>query len=276
MFKKNYCSEKKTMEKISPVKLPFWETVRRSFLYVLANFDSCVRISAIWFLILIYEGFYGFPSVCGMAGGNCPDGKLQNISVIMVSLASIAVSVAFSRHVILKTKYKLGGFSFGRREIKYLGYSMVLLLLIFVPSILAMVLISAILNLIGITTMPMVVTIIPLAAAVICARFFIILPAVAVDDREMTLRLAFELTKGNANKIFWGQALIMLPVIIGFMILSFGYDFFGLEGFAADLAVAFLLLALSFFDACLKASYYSHIYQYFVYFRNHPEVQPKP
>ena len=231
------------METMPQIKLPFWECLRRSFFYAFVNFDAFVKIASVWFLILLYEIFTGFPSLCGLKDGGCPGATFQNISVVMVSLASVAVAVAFSRLVILREHVRPFAFSFGRRELKYLaGFSLIL-------------------------------SVVPLIAGIVCARFFIVLPAVAVDDRELTMKRAFALTRGNANKIFWGQALMMLPVVITVTLLTMLYGALNLSGFLADLIMAFLLLGLSFFDAALKASYFSHVYQYFVYFWRHPENQ---
>ena len=43
------------------IKLPFWETIRRSFIYVLARPGLFLQVSAIWFAFLIYEVICGFP-----------------------------------------------------------------------------------------------------------------------------------------------------------------------------------------------------------------------
>lgn len=72
------------------------------FFYAFVNFDAFVKIASVWFLILLYEIFTGFPSLCGLKDGGCPGATFQNISVVMVSLASVAVAVAFSRLVILR------------------------------------------------------------------------------------------------------------------------------------------------------------------------------
>lgn len=161
------------------------------------------------------------------------------------------------------------------RELKYLAYSLLLFLLIIVPAVMVMGIVAGVLERVG-ANLPgfsLILSVVPLIAGIVCARFFIVLPAVAVDDRELTMKRAFALTRGNANKIFWGQALMMLPVVITVTLLTMLYGALNLSGFLADLIMAFLLLGLSFFDAALKASYFSHVYQYFVYFWRHPENQ---
>lgn len=261
------------METIPQIKLPLWECLRRSFSYVLANFDAFVKIASVWFLVLIYEAVAGFPSLCGIREGACPSESLQNLSVVVISLASIAIAVGFCRHIILKEKVNYLHFSFGRRELKYLAYSLFLFLLIIIPSALIIGILANILKYVGVNIpgTSVIFILLPIIIAVICARFFIILPAIAVDDKDISLKVAFALTKGNANKIFWGQALMMLPVIIILTILSSLYDAMGLGGFVADFIMAALVLGFSFLDTALKAAYFSHIYQYFVYFWKHSE-----
>lgn len=263
------------METMPQIKLPFWECLRRSFFYAFVNFDAFVKIASVWFLILLYEIFAGFPSLCGLKESGCPGESFQNVSVVMVSLASVAVAVAFSRLVVLRENVRPFAFSFGRRELKYLAYSLLLFLLIIVPSVMVMGIVAGILERIGanLPGVSLALSVVPLIAGIVCARFFIMLPAVAVDDRELTMKRAFALTRGNANKIFWGQALMMLPVVITVTLLTMLYGALNLSGFLVDLIMAFLLLGLSFFDAALKASYFSHVYQYFVYFWHHSENQ---
>ena len=259
------------------IKLPFWECLRRSFLYVLANLGALAKISSVWFLILIYEAVAGFPSLCSLKEGNCPSEGYQNLSVVIASLASIAIAVGFSRQIILKEPRGYFHFSFGRCELKYLLYSLMLFLLIIIPSIITIGILGGILKAIGIqgSGAMLLLAIIPLMIAITVARCFIILPAIAVDDKDLTMEKAFKLTKGNANKIFWGQALLMLPVIILVTLLSSVYENLGTDNFVADFIMALLLLGLSFFDTALKISFYSHVYQYFIYFWHHQDQLSK-
>ena len=46
--------ESKNSETPVQIILPFWETVRRSFLYVFRNRDTYVKITAVWFSNFLY------------------------------------------------------------------------------------------------------------------------------------------------------------------------------------------------------------------------------
>lgn len=262
------------MEPMPIIKLPFGETIRRSFLYAFLNLDAFLKISSIWFLLLAYEIMTGYPSLCSFKEA-CTDDWRQNFSVICLSLSSIVISVAYCRYVILKTKYQFFSFSFGKRELKYLGYSMLLILIIVIPSLLIMSILSFLFHVLGLSPLLMrMVIIVPFIVAVICSRFFIILPAIAVDNEELTLPKIFALTRGNANKIFWGQVLMMIPVVLGLLILSSLFNYIEPENALLKLVFVAVLLLLSFFDTCLKCSFYSHVYQYIMYFaRKHKEEQ---
>lgn len=254
------------MEPEPIIKLPFWETLRRSFLYAFANLDAFIRISSFWLLLLIFEAFTDYPALCTLNEDVCQKDWRENISVLVMALASISISVAYYRQVILRKKYNYFSFSFGRREINYLAYMLLLILIVAVPSAVLAFVITVLLSLISAPDgiMPFIL-IIPFVVAVICSRFFIILPAVAVGNRKLTLKQVFLLTKGNANKIFWGQALMMIPVLLGLVILSVLYNYFGVENPVLKFIVVAGLMLLSYFDTCLKCSFYSHVYQYFIY-----------
>ena len=249
------------------IKLPFWECARRSFLYVFTNFSAFTKISSIWFLILIYEVTVGFPSLCGLEGEICPSKGYQNLSVVIMYLASISIAVGFSRQIILKEDKKYFSFSFGWREIKYLGYNLLLFLLVALPA----GIIVGILKSFGVKggMLLLATGVVSLFFAITIARCFIILPAVATDDKDLTMEKAFNLTKGNANKIFWGQVILRVPLIIAVLILTTMYEMMEFDGLVSKFIMSALLIGLSYFDAALKTSFYSHVYQYFTYFLHH-------
>ena len=123
----------------------------------------------------------------------------------MVSLASVAVAVAFSRLVVLRENVRPFAFSFGRRELKYLAYSLLLFLLIIVPSVMVMGIVAGILERIGanLPGVSLALSVVPLIAGIVCARFFIVLPAVAVDDRELTMKKSLCADPGQRQQNFF-------------------------------------------------------------------------
>lgn len=253
------------------ISLPFWETIRRSFMYLLLNFNSFLKISAVWMLILIFEIATNFPSLCSLNSSTCESSPWPNVSMALLSLSGICIIIAFCRQIILKENYKgYFNFKFGMRELRYILNSILYLLAIVVPGFLAGVLIGVAFGLSGIQTnqyMPLLMILI-FCYVVFSARLYLVFPAVSVDNKEIGFRKSFEITAGNANKIFWGQVLVMLPIFVTLLSLSVIYRAIGSDNFVIKLFFSALVLMLSFLDAGFKASYFAHIYQYFMYFHN--------
>lgn len=242
------------------IKLPFWEIVKRSFLYPLVNVKTVLKVSAIWFLLLIYEIANGYPGICNFTD-QCYNPLADNISLLLLSFASVSIAVAFSRNVILKVVPDRIKFSFGKREWKYLGYNLLILLMVFIPSIILLLMIE----LLGLQGTSGLIGLIALVITIICARFYLVLPATAVNNSQITLKEAFRLMKGNANKIFWGQILLMLPIAFVLFLIALIYVSLNTNAFVVKLIFSAIVMFLSFFDTCVKACFYSHIYQYVMY-----------
>lgn len=242
------------------IKLPFGEIIKRSFLYPLVNIKTVLKVSAIWFLLLIYEIANGYPGICNFTE-QCYNPLADNVSLLLLSFASVSIAVAFSRNVILKIVPDKLKFSFGKREWKYLGYNLLILLMVFVPSMILLLLIE----LLGLYETSGLVGLIVLAITIICARFYLVLPATAVNNNQITLKESFRIMKGNANKIFWGQILLMLPIAFVLFIVALIYVSLNTDAFVVKFIFSAIVMFLSFFDTCVKACFYSHIYQYVMY-----------
>ncbi len=139
--------------------------------------------------------------------------------------------------------------------------------MIALPSYLLIVLISVVLSSVNIPESAVYFFfLIPMAITLFLSRFFLVFPAVSVDDKELRLKNSFYMTKGNANRLFWGQIVMMLPGIVLLMVLTRVYGVVGTAGYLNKLIFTILFISLSFFDTCLKSSYYAHIYQYFTFY----------
>lgn len=249
------------------IKLPFWETVRRSFMYVLTNMDVYLKVSALGFAILIYEMFTGFPSLCNINETGCSGGWQQNVSIVLLSLVSIAVVIAYCRVMVLKSPTNYFSLAFGRRELLYLLYNILIIAIITLPSLLAIFVFAYLGQMLHFPeTVFNLAVLIPLAFTIYFSRLFLVLPAVAVDNKELRLKKSFELARGNANKIFWGQFLMMIPAAAVLVLLALVYRIIGTESYVINTVFVVLVLALSFLDSCFKASFYAHIYQYFTFY----------
>lgn len=257
------------------IKLPFWETIRRSLSHAFSNLDIFFKLSSVWMLVLIYEIFSGFPLICRITEETCPNNLNQNISLILLSLASVSISVSYVRNVVLREKIKFFQLRFGLKELKYLLYRIVVILAIFVPSILLMILFGSLMLNNGFSQESLDwLILIPVLFALVISKCYLVFPAVAVGNKVVGLRKSFKITCGNANKIFWGQFLMMIPTIFFAAVLSVIYQSIEhTDTVAVKITFAALIMFVSYFDACLKSSFHSHIYQYFMYFA---DVKPMP
>lgn len=251
---------------IEEIKLPFWETIRRSFLYVAVNKETYLKVSAVWFAILIYEMFTGFPSICNLDNRGCTGGWMQNVSMILMSVASVAVVIAYCRFIILKETSKYFSFAFGKREVKYLLFGFFIVASITIPSI---IIIFAVASLGQLVHLPenffSILILVPFLITIYFSRLYLVFPAIAVDNKEINLKTSYKMTAGNANKIFWGQMLMMAPIILLLFLMSFVFKLVGSDNYIIKFVFVALVLALTFLDSCLKAAFYSHLYQFFTF-----------
>lgn len=105
-----------------------------------------------------------------------------------------------------------------------------------------------------------------LTVAVVLSRLCLILPAIAVDNKELTFAKTFDMTKGNSNKIFFGLFLASFPVVVILLSVSSFLQEMSVENWAGKLLISTLLAALTLLNALVKSCFLAHIYQYFIYF----------
>lgn len=249
------------------VNLPFWETLRRSFMYVLARPGLFFQVSAIWFAFLIYEILCGFPSACNFSPENCSGTWQQNVAVIMLSIASIGIVISYCREIILKTPLNYFSLNFVKLGLIYLFYNLVFVLIVAIPSIAAIFVFAFAGQMLNIPeSVYLLALIFPLIVIIYFSRVLLVFPAVSVGNLRLGFKQSFKMTVGNANKIFWGQLIMMVPVIVALFALTLAYRAVPQPGMVTNLIFVGLLYVFSFLNSCLKASFLGHIYQYFTFY----------
>ena len=255
------------------INLPLLESVKRTYLYFIANFKTVTNVALVWVgIVFLADCLVRFPSLCSGEGCNEWSNKLF---VVLEIVAGMAVSVAFSRAIILKEKRHWKQISLGLRELKYLGYSLFILALL-ILSILFAGMLTALLFGTDMKAASMAMRpnallfyfIVVIIASIYSSRFSLILPAVAVDDKELNLKKSFQISTGNSIKIFAGIILSTLPTMLLLFFLGTAMNALQIEGIIAQIVFSFLSIALSLINTMLKACYLAHIYQYFMYFYN--------
>ena len=254
------------------INLPLFESIKRSYVYFITNFKTVITISLLWtFIVFLADCLSGFPSQS--IGGDVS--WLNKFFVVLEIIAGMAVSVAFSRAVLLKEKHRWQQISLNLRELKYLGYSLLILLILILAAVMAGLMTALLfgVDMKSSTLMShpqalMFYFIIMIVASIYSSRFSLILPAVAMDDNELSFIKSFQITTGNSVKIFLGIIASTLPAMILLFFLGTAINALQIEGVMARVLFSFLNISLSLINAMLKACYLSHIYQYFMYFYN--------
>lgn len=255
------------------INLPFVETISRSFMYTLCNWELFLKIVSVGLVVVLLEMFIGFPILCSLSEGTCPEDGWQTLSGLVIFLVSIGMIVNYCRVVILKAPLDFLSRGFFRRVLKYFLATLVLGFTIVMPFVLLMFIYVIVIGILGGTfadkdTLLPLMFIAIIAWSVYLAPVFLILPAITVDDKSVTVYEAFTLTKGNYNKIFWGQVVMAIPGTILLYLLAFLYQAVGVEGYLLKVLFTMMVLGLSFMDSCFKASFIAHIYQYFIFYKN--------
>jgi len=259
------------------VKLPFFETIRRSFLYVMVNFKDFAKLTLPAFAVMIYEMSTDFQAICSIRPAGCEDSLRNKCSLILLGLVSIALAVVYCRRIILKDVGNFWTPASLRRIVSYLLYNIFLLFMIAFPSYLLIILLSLLLSSVALPeSFAYVLVLIPVGITMLLSRFFLVFPAVTVDDTKVKLKESFFMTKGNINRIFWGQIVMMLPGMVLLVVLSSVYNIIGSSTYLTNVIFTLLFVALSFFDTCLKSSFYAHIYQYFTFYYKNDKSKKNP
>ena len=266
MCRKIFCLEKnkmsKTLEK-EVVKLPFIDTIKQSFLYFFENLGLFVKLASLGIVVVLFDMFSDFPTLCAMRGIECPQSWQQSVSTLLLLLVSVSAIIMYCRNIIFKST-SMSWPSFVKALLLYALFSVFLVILIVIPSIAVMFLYGMIIPGAGTHNLiENVLLFVPLLIAIGVAPIFLIFPAIAVEDKSFGIRQVFALAKGNHNRIFWGQFLMMVPCAIVILILNSLYKIIGVDNYLINEFFIIVVIAFSLADSCLKASYYAHIYKFF-------------
>ena len=250
------------------VKLPFVETVKRSFAYFFNNLNLFVKLGSVGVVVVLFDMFADFPTLCAMRGIDCADSWQQTVSTFLLMLVSVAAIILYCRNIVFKNT-AMSWSAFLRAVFFYILASVFLLLIIAVPSVILMFVYGMIVPDAGNNpVLDKIVFFIPLLIAIAVAPIFLIFPAIAVEDKAFGLTKVFKIAKGNSNRIFWGQFVMMIPCGIIVLILSFLYGLLGMDNYLINEIFVIVVIAVSLADSCLKASFYAHVYQFFKYYQD--------
>jgi len=186
--------------------LPLRRTVARSYGFAVRHFPVLVRVGWLWFL-LAYAGATLAPILASRAG--LPE--LVFLGEIIMMVAGTAVLVAWHRAIAEQAGAGRTAL-FGRRECRYLGIGLVMLVMLYIPVV-------AMMTINHLSDGPQKVAITLLAAgflviAVSINRFILVFPAIALGLRPFGLKQSWSLTAGNTWRLFLGVIACSAPPLV--------------------------------------------------------------
>lgn len=250
------------------IKMPFWETIGRSFKYVFKNRALLLAILPVIGVLAILQILLGLPLLCSFKPESCTNDWRQLITIISLLLASIGIILNYSRTIICKANVDFTSLKFWKQMGLYLIASIGLSIIITVPSILAIV---AAVSLFYAIQLPYFaaasIIIIPFIFFIVFAPLFLVFPAIAAEDYKMiNWKKLFTMAKGNHNAIFWAEFIIMIPYWLVFAMCASIYQMMGINNYVINLIFVLIGLSLGIIDACFKGAFFAHIYQFFKFY----------
>lgn len=232
--------------------LPTGDLVRRSIRDVVDNREKLLEVGFAWLLVLVAVDL-----VLVLAGGT-PGGvgtMLVSAAASMVALSALAV--AWHRRLLLAEPVPGPWPSLDGRIIRYLVHYLAIGLI----GSLAFLLAAGVLGLLpGAATLALPVAV--LAALLVTARFQLVLPATAIDERAVTFARSWRLTDGNTLRLFAGLVLAIAPGWLALLVAPLLGAVFTALG--ANLFAQFAILVISatglLVQAPLMAAYLSFVY----------------
>ncbi|MCJ8324379.1 MAG: hypothetical protein HRU29_07055 [Rhizobiales bacterium] len=223
--------------------LPVMESVKDAIGYTLSNISLLVKAAMIWVaLYTVMVGAFGF------MGG---DAYMQAIANFMQSaalepaeqagqfakfydilaafgtlgnslflamwvvtlLAYYSIAISWHRACLLDEIPPLA--RFGLLELKYIGYTVLLVLLILIFIGLPYIVLAAIAinSEIGILPVAMPIGLF-IFSFLLLGRLSLVFPGIAVRDRRMSFRTSWQATKGNSWRILGGTMLCIMPALV--------------------------------------------------------------
>jgi hypothetical protein len=225
-------------------KLPFWRTISLSYSFYFEHLGDVLRVSWLW--LLIYMPLVGVTSwlqmswlteaIANMKPGRPPLAPatsieltiLGNVSTVVMFLAGCSIAVAWHRLLLLGEHPHLSGSNIVSQSLwRYAGMGIAILLIAGLPAlaILAPVFLWGLPHAADANTPavsaamsnPAIFILIPIVYLGICfvvMRLCLLLPARAIGDTGLTFKGAWDFTRGNAWRIFWGIVACSVPPLI--------------------------------------------------------------
>ncbi|MGO4717433.1 hypothetical protein [Bradyrhizobium sp. 2TAF24] len=201
-----------------PAKLPLGATIRLAYATFFDHFADVLRISWVWLvacalLSAMANWLKMNQTVDTLRYRMVPKTPIESwvvdsIFLIAFLLAGVSIAVAWHRLLILHEAPPPSGSNIATGRVwRYIGTTLLIMLVVLIPALVAI----APVFLLFWNWLALVVIGVYLAALLVGGRLSVMLPAQAVDDRTMTLSAAWDTTRGNSWRLFWGFIACTVP-----------------------------------------------------------------
>lgn len=246
-------------------KLPFWETVGRSFKYVLKNRKLLLALLPVVAVLTVAQMVFSMPLMCSYNEKFCIQNWQTAVSGIILVLFAVGIIINYCRSIICKETVDYISLKFFKRLAFYILWSFALTFAIGIP----LAIFIMILSLMGVdaNTSLLLATIMFFVLGTILAPLLVGFPALAVDDYKLiNLSKLFSLAKGNKISIFFGQFVIMFPYMILSKMFMYIYILLDVNNYAVNLFFVVVTIFLGLIDASFKGAFFAHVYQFLKYY----------
>jgi hypothetical protein len=199
-------------------KIAFWDTVADAYGFLLANLGGFFKLCGAW--IVAIAAVTTAAAVLLAPVANEAAIAVATIAALALSLAGVtAFAVAWHR-TILKAEAPAIVPRFKRREWRFLGYSVLVSLILFAAAMGAGLAAGIVAGAVAAAAgkagavVGAAAFVLVIVAGAYGARLALALPAVAVDEPGNPLGPAWERGKGNGTRLLFGTLVCLVPIVI--------------------------------------------------------------
>lgn len=256
-------------------KLPFGETLKRTFAYVWNNKKIMLAILPILLALIVVQIILTLTSSCDPKLEDCSN-TWQNIAVsIAFVVLNIGIIINYCRHIVLKEELNFTSLSFWKSTVLYFLASIVLGIFLAIPVIFLAIFLAVVTS--SFASAEFIAVLMYAIILIECILFtplFLIFPCIAVKDYEMlSIKKLFRLVKDNHNRVFWGMLVASLPCFLFLVIIGLvAFAIYGTETVRDSLSFWLLGVVVQAINTCIRGSYYAHIYQFFKFIEKREKI----
>ena len=195
-------------------KLPVLILARHAYLDVVAHWRGLVQVGLVW-LVAVWL-------LLTLAGLGL--GLMALLANLVITVGGAAVAVAWHRHILEDAPLEARLAPVDSQVVRYVAFTILFAFLVAAVPLSIMMLTGALELFPGaaepsepVPSTGLTVLLVPLALLVcvyVALRLQLVFPAIAINERAMTLARSWEVTAGNGWRLFLGLMLTTIPVAV--------------------------------------------------------------